>query len=86
MLWEFSLLLFFKSLQQSFRQSKKKAFADDKIWVSEIFEIHVGKGRKHCGNRGKCWLPKFSPFSTMFSTVFFYKVDPMWLSGKVFDS
>ena len=24
---------------------------------------------KHCGKRRKCWLPAFSPFPTMFSTV-----------------
>ena len=24
---------------------------------------------KHCGKRRKCWLPAFSPFSTMFSTL-----------------
>ena len=25
--------------------------------------------RKHCGKRRKCWLPAFSPFPTMFSTL-----------------
>ena len=24
---------------------------------------------KHCGKRRKCWLPAFSPFSTMYSTL-----------------
>ena len=24
---------------------------------------------KHCGIRRKCWLPRFSPFPTMFSTL-----------------
>ena len=24
---------------------------------------------KHCGKRRKCWLPAFSPFPTMFSTL-----------------
>ena len=37
-------------------------------------EICSGKGRKHCGKRGKCWLPAFSPFPTMFSKGFFLRV------------
>ena len=37
-------------------------------------EIWYGKGRKHCGKRRKCWLPSFSPFTTMFSKGFFLKV------------
>ena len=32
------------------------------------------KSRKHFGKRGKCWLPAFSPFSTMFSKSFFLRV------------
>ena len=24
---------------------------------------------KHCGKRRKCWLPAFSPFPSMFSTI-----------------
>ena len=31
-------------------------------------------GRKHCGKRRKCWLPAFSPFPTMFSKGFFFRV------------
>ena len=30
--------------------------------------------RKHCGKRRKCWLPAFSPFTTMFSESFY----PLW--------
>ena len=37
-------------------------------------EICFGKGRKHCGERRKCWLPSFSPFPTVFSKGFFYRV------------
>ena len=37
-------------------------------------EICFGKGRKHCRKRRKCWLPAFSPFSTMFSKGFFLRV------------
>ena len=54
-------------------QSKLKAFADDKICYRKM-EIWFGKGRKHCGKRRKCWLPAFSPFPTMFSKGFLYRV------------
>ena len=37
-------------------------------------EIHFGKSRKHCGKRRKCWLPAFSPFPTMFSKGFLFRV------------
>ena len=37
-------------------------------------KICFGKGRKHCGKRRKCWLPAFSPFFTMFSKAFFFRV------------
>ena len=37
--------------------SKLEAFANDKINVND---------RKHCGKKGKCWLPAFSLFPTMF--------------------
>ena len=51
--------------------SKLKAFADNKINVNKKNKIWFMKGRKHCGKRRKCWLPAFSPFSTMFSKGFF---------------
>ena len=47
--------------------SKFKAFADAKISITQKLKFSVGKSRKHCGKRRKCWLPAFSPFSTMFS-------------------
>ena len=31
-------------------------------------------GRKHFGKRRKCWLPAFSPFSTMFLKDFLYRI------------
>ena len=34
------------------------------------FKISIGKGRKYCGKRRKCWLPAFSPFPSMFSKGF----------------
>ena len=51
-------------------QSKFKAFADKKIILTKKSAC-VGKSRKHCGERRKCWLPAFSPFPTMFSKAFF---------------
>ena len=54
--------------------SKVKAFADDKRNVIEKLKFVFGKGRKHCGKRRKCWLPAFSPFPTMFSKGFLYRV------------
>ena len=37
-------------------------------------DVLFGKGRKHCGKRRKCWLPAFSPFLTVFSKGFFFRV------------
>ena len=53
--------------------SKLKAFADGKSNVTKI-EICFGKGKKHCRKRRKCWLRAFSPFATMFSKDFLYRV------------
>ena len=53
---------------------KLKAFADNKINVTLKTKILFGIGRKHCGKRRKCWLPAFSPFPTMFSKGFFFRV------------
>ena len=53
--------------------SKLKAFADDKINVSEKLKFVVGWVEKHCGKRRKCWLPAFYPFPTMFLKDFFFK-------------
>ena len=48
--------------------SKLKGFTNDKKKCDSKIEICLGKGRKHCGKRGKCWLPE------MFSKGFFFKV------------
>ena len=51
-------------------------------------EICVGKSRKHCGKRRKCWLPAFSPFPTMFSLAFFSTEVKSWdcvVIGQRFD-
>ena len=49
-----------------------KEFADDKFIAAEM--IIPVFDRKHCGKRRKCWLPAFSPFPTMFSKDFIYRV------------
>ena len=54
--------------------SKLKAFADDKSNVAEKLKFVLGKVEKHCGKRRKCWLPAFSPFPTMFSKEFYFRV------------
>ena len=60
---KFSHLKSVKSLPNSniLAWSKFKAFADNKIIVTEKNEICSGKGRKHCGKRRKGWLPAFFP-------------------------
>ena len=49
-------------------------------------EIPFAMVRKHCGKRRKCWLPAFSPFPTMFSKGFFFRVvksqDFVWYKFK----
>ena len=50
-----------------------KAFADNKINMTKEFISGLGKDRKHCGKRRECWLPAFSPFSTMFSKGFLFQ-------------
>ena len=52
--------------------SKLKAFADDKIYMTNT-EILFEMGRKHCRKGRNCWLPAFSPFSTKFSKGFFLR-------------
>ena len=58
--------------------SKSKAFADDKINVTEKVKFVLESIKKHCEKRRKCWLPAFSPFSTMFSNVFLLSVVKRW--------
>ena len=51
--------------------SKLKAFADDKINGTQKFKFVSAR----VGNIvGKCWLPAFSPYPTMFSKAFFVRV------------
>ena len=57
-------------------QSKLKAlnFCKRQNKCDLTTEICFGKGRIHCGNRRKCWLPAFSPFPKMFLNGLSYKV------------
>ena len=41
--------------------------------MTKKFKFVFKKNRKHCGKRRKCWLPAFSPFSTMFSKALFFR-------------
>ena len=63
--------------------SKLKAFADDKINVTQKLNFLFGKSRKHCEKRRKCWLPAFSPLPTMFSKACLLRVVKIWdCAGK----
>ena len=72
------ILLFANSLPNDkfLNLSKLKAFADDKYNLKT--DILFGIGRKHCGKRRKCWLPALSPFPTMYSKGFFFRVVESW--------
>ena len=55
---------------KSLDMSKFKAFADDKIDVSQKTDICFGKGRKRAKWK-KCQIAAFFPFPTMFSKACF---------------
>ena len=52
---------------------KLKEFKGNKIDVTWKV-VCYWKDRKHCEKMSKRWLPAFSPFPTMFSIGFFFKV------------
>ena len=55
------------------------AFADDKLNETETMVFVVDRvDRKHCRKRRRCWLPAFSPFHTMFSKAFSFRVVETW--------
>ena len=56
---------------QNFRFSQIRSICTRQNNSDSKIEIYSGNNRKHCGKRRKCWLPAFSPFSTMFSKAFF---------------
>ena len=51
-----------------------KDFTENKIIVTQKMSFALGRVENTVGKRRKCWLPAFSPFPTMFSTVFFLMV------------
>ena len=63
--------------------SELKAFAENRIIVTEKLKVYVRKGRKQCGKRRKCWLPAFSPFPhNVFKSLFFQGSKESGLCGK----
>ena len=52
--------------------SKSKAFADDKFNITQNIKNCLLQDRKYCVDKGKCWLPAFPPFPTVFSKAFFF--------------
>ena len=53
--------------------SKLKAFADEKIKVAKM-TISLFDRVENTWKRRKFWSPPFSPFPTVFSKAFFFKV------------
>ena len=62
-----------------------KAFADNKINVSQKLKFVLGRVEKCCGKRRKCWLPAFSSFPTIFSKGFSLRVVQSGLRHKEFN-
>ena len=54
--------------------SKLKAFADDKINVTQKLKFMLGRVENFFEKRRKCWSPAFSPFPTMFEKLSFPEV------------
>ena len=50
------------------------AFVDDKVNATQNLKFVFGRVDLHRWKRRKWWLPAFSPFSTMFSKAFLYRV------------
>ena len=53
---------------------KFKAFADDKMNVTEMMISLSNRVENTVEKRRKCRLPSFSPFPTMFSKALFFRV------------
>ena len=49
-----------------------------KIEETQKIEVSSGMRRRHCGKRGKCWLPGFYPIHTKFSEALFIQVVKSW--------
>ena len=54
--------------------TKLKALADDKLNGAKMTISLFDRVKKNCGKRKKCWLPAFSPFPTVFSKSFSFRV------------
>ena len=53
---------------------KLKALADDKVNVIIRLKFALERVENIVGKMRKCWLPAFSPFPTMFSEGYFFRV------------
>ena len=54
--------------------TKLKAFSGDKLNDAEVTISLFDGVEKHFVKKIKCWLPAFSPFPTVFSKTFFFRV------------
>ena len=71
---DWNIVLGFKTFTKPFKDvTKLKAFADDKFNVATI-TLFLSNKEKNTGKRRKCWLPAFSPFPTVFSKAFLFRV------------
>ena len=59
---------------KKYDQFEFKEFEDNKLNITKKLKFVLGKSRKQCRKRRKCWLPAFSPFPTMFSRGLFIRV------------
>ena len=60
--------------QQIFRLVQIESICRQQNRYNLITEMLFEMCRKYCEKRRKCWLPAFSPFPTMFSKSFFFRV------------
>ena len=59
--------------RHNFRQVQIQSICRRQNNLDSKVKIRVGKSRKHCGKRRKCWLPAFSHFPTRFSKDFLFR-------------
>ena len=66
--------------------TKFKDFTDDKIIVTQKLKLALGRVENILRKGKKCWVPAFSPFSTIFSKAFLSRNVKSWdcvVMGKV---
>ena len=81
MIWFYStIIMYFNSLPNDkfLDSSNLKAFADNKLNLAEKLKFVLGRVETIVRKRRKYWLPVFSPFPTMFSKGFFFRVVKLW--------